>query len=394
MRKIKNLMCIALLFSVCRLFGEDTNMTSKPEESPICTFNGHVYKLCNELASWDMAKNKCAAMGGTLVIIKSQEENSFVFSKIKDISGIIYIGASDVEREGLWKWPDGSAVTYNKWPGGQPEVYHGTAHYAAFNPVKSGDYWIHPDKNDPTYGFICYWESEDLYKNSLLPKKQFKATSTPVVDADPTPGTTSKFVDLRMKDFMYDKDALVKLEDQLDYIEMAFWKATVLSKTDDFSRSMERKLFTLVCTARLIQQTLVRENKTEGINVPNGATKLSEVWQKFSGKNIYQRGTIKCMSRRSFKLYDKEDPYPYLDWLRTTSTYNIGLFAYKDDKTLQAKVSNYFMAVEVLRRDIVAISKLGLFIENENLVPAKFSVKNSSTNKYFVPCKSTGIKLQ
>lgn len=404
---------IVMLLSIMQLYSEEAN---------VWTFNGHVYKLYNEFATWDMAKNRCETLGGNLASIKSQEENSFIFSKIKDISGTVYIGASDAEREGSWVWTDGSVVSYNRWPGGQPEVNHGNNHYAAFNPAKYGNRWILPDKTDVKYGYLCKWENEELYKKTVQatsaaetpivkeapiakePVAAVKEESAPVVkkepatvvDTEPATAATDKFAALKKKDFMYDKEALNKLEEQLDYVEMSFLTNAVLARTSASIADMQKKLSALSSAARSIQQTLIREGKTEGINVPSKATCLSDAWQKFTSQDSanmlkawqsfskysssFHYGEIKCTSLRSYKKYDSASKQEYSEWLQATTVNNIGQFRIRNDKTIQAKVSAYLMAVEALRRDIVAVSELGLFEESRNPAPAMSGVNSTGGN--------------
>jgi hypothetical protein len=118
-----------------------------PVSKPIqWTYNGHVYKLFNEPISWKMAAERCRSMKGHMVSIESKAENDCLYSNIKDIEGVIYIGLSDSKRETIWVWSNGSKASFNMWPSDQPEENHGDNHYAALNPAKSKDCWILPDK--------------------------------------------------------------------------------------------------------------------------------------------------------------------------------------------------------------------------------------------------------
>ena len=74
-------------------------------------FDGHFYEVVNDGMSWTDAKAACEERGGHLVIITSQDEESFIEDLIEDNrDGDIYhywLGATDEEEEGIWKWVDG-----------------------------------------------------------------------------------------------------------------------------------------------------------------------------------------------------------------------------------------------------------------------------------------------
>ena len=164
------------------------NTTASDSETsknlPKWAFNGHAYQLFNEQISWPDAEKSCEDMGGYLACIELETENIFLYSKIKDIRGSIFIGATDKAREGDWKWVNGSILTYSNWIGEQPNPYHGDNHWAAFNPDKNKGRWATPEDGEPVYGFICEWDSETTYKTPVAQKanknsKTKKESKTP-----------------------------------------------------------------------------------------------------------------------------------------------------------------------------------------------------------------------
>ena len=70
----------------------------------------------------------------------------------------MFLGASDSEAEGEWKWVDGTSWEFTHWMDGQPNDYGGREDYLAtyddgeWVDVESrgGGFWM------PT-GFICEW---------------------------------------------------------------------------------------------------------------------------------------------------------------------------------------------------------------------------------------------
>ena len=109
---------------------------------PVQFENGHYYEVIPDLGDWDAAATGAAAMThlgitGHLVTVTSQEENDFIAEQLQ-AEGIdrIWIGGSDAEEEGTWKWvvgPEAGSVfwigdgsgsstpgAYSNWGGNEP----------------------------------------------------------------------------------------------------------------------------------------------------------------------------------------------------------------------------------------------------------------------------------
>ncbi|KAI9546996.1 hypothetical protein NQZ68_021665 [Dissostichus eleginoides] len=76
-------------------------------------FGCSCYLLSTEKASWEQSRDNCRARGADLVIVDSDEEQEFISSMIKEET---WIGLSDREEEGTWKWVDGSPLTLTMFP--------------------------------------------------------------------------------------------------------------------------------------------------------------------------------------------------------------------------------------------------------------------------------------
>jgi len=90
--------------------------------------NGHFYEAINVPAgiTWSDAKAEAEAkslygMQGYLATITSAEENAFILSKLPEDG---WIGGSDADTEGTWKWvtgpESGQNISYSNWNSGEP----------------------------------------------------------------------------------------------------------------------------------------------------------------------------------------------------------------------------------------------------------------------------------
>lgn len=99
----------------------------KNEAVAIRSFNGHKYYLIDNsaLIGWNDAKQYCKnVFGGYLASITSKEENEFVTGLLKEFNySTAFIGGSDREKEGEWKWESGESWSYSNWGANQPDDY-------------------------------------------------------------------------------------------------------------------------------------------------------------------------------------------------------------------------------------------------------------------------------
>uniref|UniRef100_A0A9J7WZK1 Si:dkey-181c13.1 n=1 Tax=Cyprinus carpio carpio TaxID=630221 RepID=A0A9J7WZK1_CYPCA len=73
------------------------------------------YYISSEKKNWTESRKR----GADLLIVNNNEE--------QNISGknVVWIGLTDSDVEGRWKWVNGSTLTYGFWASGRPNNYNG-----------------------------------------------------------------------------------------------------------------------------------------------------------------------------------------------------------------------------------------------------------------------------
>ncbi len=124
---------------------------SLPRPKDAVKFGGHTYALIKEPATWHVAKRRCEIMGGHLAYVKGAKELEFV-GKLAG-QNVAFLGATDEEHEGDWRWLDGS-----KWTPKPREADNdkGTQHVLSWDGTRK--------RLDDTYScdrmpYVCEWDN-------------------------------------------------------------------------------------------------------------------------------------------------------------------------------------------------------------------------------------------
>ncbi|XP_018520428.1 CD209 antigen-like protein C isoform X1 [Lates calcarifer] len=82
-------------------------------------FKHSFYYISSTTKSWPNSRNDCLQRGADLVIINSKEEQEFM----RRLEGRTWIGLTDRETEGTWRWVDGTFLSTSYWITGEPNSY-------------------------------------------------------------------------------------------------------------------------------------------------------------------------------------------------------------------------------------------------------------------------------
>lgn len=90
------------------------------------TYEGHIYARYDLPLNYTQAEKFCEQAGGHLAAITSWQESLVVRSILEDAAYSEYwLGASDEEWEGGWKWLTGETFDWTNWDDSQPDNYDG-----------------------------------------------------------------------------------------------------------------------------------------------------------------------------------------------------------------------------------------------------------------------------
>ena len=84
-------------------------------------YKNKVFKVFKKNMSWKEAQAFCESIGGNLAMPKTKELSDFIVEiATKYYLNGLWLGGTDEETEGVWKWVDGTSMTYTNWSPGEP----------------------------------------------------------------------------------------------------------------------------------------------------------------------------------------------------------------------------------------------------------------------------------
>lgn len=151
----------------------------------IRVYDSHAYLIYALDYTWEDAKEYCEKLGGHLVTITDDDEQKAVYSYVKSNAPDtdLWIGCSDIQKEGTWKWVTDEKFEYNNFAKGQGAKCSAPAvqdYGAICNGKRSGTVggvnysiaageWDDLNNGDHTQKgyFICEWDDYSLLKKLI-----------------------------------------------------------------------------------------------------------------------------------------------------------------------------------------------------------------------------------
>jgi hypothetical protein len=82
--------------------------------------NDHYYEYVTTRVNWDEARASALNLGGYLATVTSPSEQAFLYSMFPEMS---WIGGSDRDEEGVWRWMDGPEAGLIFWNHGPTDAF-------------------------------------------------------------------------------------------------------------------------------------------------------------------------------------------------------------------------------------------------------------------------------
>jgi hypothetical protein len=117
--------------------GKDNDCSGLADDAPSCAcpsavVSGASFSLCALPMSWWEAERFCAARGQVLARIDSRATARELHAAARAVSEAMWwVGLDDREREGAYRWQDGSRADRALWAKGEPDHYACGQHCAA-----------------------------------------------------------------------------------------------------------------------------------------------------------------------------------------------------------------------------------------------------------------------
>ncbi|XP_049900120.1 CD209 antigen-like [Epinephelus moara] len=112
-------------------------------------FRGSFYHISSDQKTWQESRRDCQQKDADLVIINSKEEQDFT----RQFQKYMWIGLTDLQTEGTWKWVDGTPVTKSYW--GPKEPNGGSGENCGEMKFDSENSW-----NDGSCSLSHFWMCE------------------------------------------------------------------------------------------------------------------------------------------------------------------------------------------------------------------------------------------
>lgn len=170
------------------------------------------YEYYDVSVPYTVAEEFCEDKGGHLATITSEEENNTIYKNIPSKDWDYYVGASDIVKEGDFKWLTGEKFSYSNWDTNEPSnMYIDTAE--SYITIKASGKWNDLIGQFKNVGFIAEYDIQsEKPTTTTVPTKTPSVTVSPVISTPPiSKPTQTPYAGYVMGDL--DGDSKVSLSD-------------------------------------------------------------------------------------------------------------------------------------------------------------------------------------
>lgn len=126
--------------------------------------NGHLYELYDNQMGWEDAEEFCEEMGGHLITVDSNYENTVAYDMISDRQGYCWIGLNYNTLMDSWEWASGDWYIFNRWFKPSYGTEDSGEYYAMMYPMNVGTTayagtWDKCVGSSARNSYYCYYNS-------------------------------------------------------------------------------------------------------------------------------------------------------------------------------------------------------------------------------------------
>lgn len=179
------LLALVLSLAFCGRQNDPPLLPYEMETLDLREFNGRYYYILDTpQESYEEAADLCRTLGGHMADVNSAEENRFLYEYLSSEGyDHVFLGGSDSQEDGVWKWESGEPFDYVNWAEGEPNNDLGGEEHLAMYHVLSDGSW-----NDIAYSTPSFREGTarigDVQASSYCTDDD-GCTSSNLIDGDP-----------------------------------------------------------------------------------------------------------------------------------------------------------------------------------------------------------------
>lgn len=149
------------------------------QAAAVISWNGHTYARFEQELAWEDAEAFCEKAGGHLMVITSEAENIVAEKLIQNGDHDTYwLGATDKNWEGAWKWVTGEDFSWTSWQSGQPDNSTNSdevgENYLEISSWNSGEW--NDNSNSEEAGFLLELEPEETSEEEMVSLTELAAS--------------------------------------------------------------------------------------------------------------------------------------------------------------------------------------------------------------------------